>query len=351
MFFKIFKIAIINSVIIFLLIEVLLRVFWQSPYVSSYDGAYLHEKKQNITFKNIDQIYQSDDSIVFRTGIYGEVIGPHHLEGIFDHKIFNVALGGSTTESALVQENYRWADLIKIPTLNFGKSRLNSSQTYENYAHILNHYRLTPKKVFLMDGSNNLSAYLSRGEKSLDNPNTKSSFYRFMLKHSYSLALSWTMLKKSDYLKFYKAQVALNLRIPLLPENELKIYWKKNKLLIDQTITKSLGKFKSLSKEKNIKLIVLSQPHAFFEDFSMQLNELRTTPVINGKRLSLQQSGWLMDEFNKVTLDVASKLGLNYFDVSECLKDSNSIEMYDAFHYTKSGSKSFAHCLNGYLEK
>jgi len=77
-------------------------------------------------FKNISKIYGEEETVSFRTNRFRSIIGPKGFEEIIEND-FAIALGGSTTEYALVAENKQWPDLVRLLTLKFGKSRLSSS--------------------------------------------------------------------------------------------------------------------------------------------------------------------------------------------------------------------------------
>ena len=345
---KILKILSINLIIIFLLTEILLRVVWQSPYVPSYEDAYFHEPNQEILFKNISKIYGEKETVSFRTNRFGSIIGPKGFEEIIKND-FGIALGGSTTECALVPENKRWPDLIGLPTLNFGKSRLDSSHTKENLKYLLKNYGLKPKKVFIMDGANNLSAFLSRGQDALQNKDTKQSLYSLILKSSYSTALLWSYIKSYDYLTFYKTQVALNNKIPLIQDSELEEFWNLEKKAILRSQEEVFRALNDIGG-KDVSILILTQPHSFEEYYKPETIDLRWTPVIKNKRLSILQSKWLVDLYNQTTIEAAKNIGLESIDISSCFqKEPIDGIFYDSWHFTERGSNLFANCLSSSL--
>ena len=345
---KILKLIVINCSLLFILCELMLRVAWQSPYVPSYEGAYFHEPNQSVIFKNVSKIYGQTDIVYFKTDDYGAIVGPEETSNILKGD-YAIALGGSTTECALVTENKRWPDLLDLPTINFGKSRLNSSHTLKNLNFVIENYKMEPRLIFIMDGVNNLSAYLSRGPMGLFSTDPK-GFYRLALTYSYTLALIWTNIKSNDYFAFYKTQVSLNKQMPLMQEEELQKYWIKEKNSIFNSQVKVFKKFKETIKNKNSKIIILTQPHAFEDNYFPMKTELRSTPIINNKRLSIKQAKWLMDSYNETTVEAAKFSNLSLIDVSLCFQgvDTSSL-FYDAYHYTEKGSKYFAKCLTDSL--
>ena len=342
---KVLKLIFINCLVLFVLCELMLRIAWQSPYVPSYEKAHFHEPNQSIIFKNVSKIYGEADEVKFRTDNYGSIIGTTRIEDILKDN-YAIALGGSTTECALVPEGKRWPDLLSMPTINFGKSRLNSAHTLQNLNYVLENYKLNPKYLFIMDGINNLSSYLSNGSADLLNPAPK-SFYRLVLTYSYSLALIWTNIKSMDYLTFYRAQVSVNAQVPLIKDEILREFWKKEKSSILNFQVEVFSKLKEMTNKKGSRLVILTQPHAFEENYIPQTIELRSTPIINNKRLSIKQSKWLMDLYNETTIEASNLVGLDVIDISQCfLRVNTSSLIYDAYHYTEKGSIYFAKCLS-----
>jgi hypothetical protein len=97
----------------------------------------------------------------------------------------------------------------------------------------------------------------------------------------------------------------------------------------------------------NISLIFLTQPHAYRKDFKPRDEDLRLFPTFENKKMTLEQSSKLMDIINNHTLDLAQTMETPYIDVAACFSLLNPSPLfYDSVHYTLSGSRHFAKCVN-----
>ena len=344
------KVILINLILIFFLLEVSLRIFWTNPYVSSYENAYFHEPNVDLKFSKINKLYNYKKKVTFRTGKYGNI--KNGINDPIDFHNYAIVLGGSSTESALVPEGKRWPDLLNIPTLNFGKSRLNTSHSVKNLEYIINEYNLTPSKVFVMDGVNNLHNFIYWGKNGLSKPDFSSgkSLYKFILKNYYTSAFFFSLVKRSDYYLFYKIDVERRKMLPKMTDEDFEKYWGENKDKMYDTLMLALSKIKDLSRKNNIEVHILTQPHAYDENYNIYNEDLRVTPIINNKSLSIKQSRTLMQYYNKLTTIVAKDLSLNFHDISACFESTDTSDLlYDAFHFTIEGSEFFAECLNAKL--
>lgn len=348
----ILKIIVTNCILFFLLCEFSVRLLWPNPYVPFKKSVYFHAPDQSLQFHNISGIYLNAPHIVyFKTDSHGAIIKKELNTGslLSGEKIYDLALGGSTTECALVQEGQRWPDLLDTSTLNFGRSSLHSLHTIANMHYLLDDLKLKPRYVYVMDGINNLSHFLGSGQKGfkkinsgiLDNP------YKFLLRNVYSLAFVWRLIKTHDYLKFYQLEVAKNNLLPLIEQGALENYWNKNKTVLKNTLKELLKKMQTIANSANTELVILTQPHAYFSQFKPFQHDLRVFPVISSKRLSLEQSHWIMQEFNSLTLAASRELGLKNIDVAGCMEKHDPTDLfYDSVHFTDAGSKQLAKCLN-----
>ena len=347
---KIYKIILINIIITLILTEIVLRIFWSNPYAPTNKNAYLHEPKKVIEFRNIDKLYPYDKNVIFKTGIYGEILNKNKSPESYDS--YAIALGGSSVESALVPEGKRWPDLLNIPTFNFGKSRLNSSHTIENLKHILNNHELKHTKLFVMDGVNNLHAYLNFGKHELTSvkPEKNEKLYRIILKYYFTPSYFFNLVKRSDYFLFSKLDVERRKMLSELTDNELNKYWRENQEEMFNILYNVYGKINVISKKNGVELIIISQPYSYNDKHKIVVSDLRVTPIINEKNLTLKQSRMLLHNYNELTLKVAEKLSINFIDVAKCFESNDTSKLlYDAFHFTIEGSILFADCINNKL--
>jgi hypothetical protein len=357
---KVFKIIAINAVLLFFLGEIVLRIWWPNPYVLPEEKVYLHHPLQRIEFHNLDALYASaPDPVVFSTSDEGYIDSKaaraFRENGKKDR--FAIALGGSTTESLVVRENKRWPDLLDIVTLNFGKSRMYSYNTYYSLRYLLVERAMKPTYVFVMDGINNMSRYIGYGAQAFD---VHGYEYRltgpvidFVMENCYLAAFLWRLPKYSNMVHFYRYLVRRNMRNPPMNEESFHVWLADNREPMRKTMLTVFGELAALAREHGTKLIVLTQPHAYVDDYRVHGDlDLRVYPVIDGRRLSVAESRELMDEFNSITLEVARDLGLWNIDVASCLSRFDSSEMiYDAWHFTEAGSAQVARCINSDLRR
>lgn len=346
---KLMKLITINLFVFLILFEILLRIFWSSPYVQNFKGAYFHDPHLDLKFQNIEKLYDYDRDIKFRTGKYGEILGS---KSVNKTNLYAFALGGSSTESALVPEGKRWPDLLSIPTYNFGKSRLNSSHTLANLKYILNNYDLKPKIIFVMDGVNNLSNYIKWGVDGLSSPNyfDDKSLYKFILKNYYTSAFFFSLVKRSDYFLFYKLDVDRRKTMTLISNIELEEYLIENQTEITKSLKEIYGKIRDVGVKNGIEVIILTQPNSYSKDYKVHNYDLRVTPIIKNKALTIDQARMVSNQHNEITMNVANNLNLRVIDVAKCFQNEDPSKLlYDSHHLTIEGSIHLAECINNQL--
>ena len=345
---KIIKIITINILVFLFLFELLLRFFWDNPYVPFDDKVYFHKPFVSYEFTNISQLYDYKKKIKFRTGKYGNIINKKKIN-IQKNQTYALALGGSSVESALVPEGLRWPDLLSIQTFNFGKSRLNSSHTVENLKYIFKNYDLEPKYIFIMDGVNNLSNYITYGENGLSSPeySTNKNIIKFIRKNYYTSALIIDLIKKNNIFIFYKTDTERRNKLEIHTNAFLSEFIKLNKKMMFDSLQSKFIEMKNISQSNNFKIIILSQPTSYYKNFKAYEYDLRIKPIIDGKTLTFDQAYTLFRFYNELTKEVAQSVDLNFIDISKCFDKENTSDLfYDAFHFTVEGSKYFAKCLN-----
>jgi len=345
---KIIKIVTINVLVFLFLFELLLRFFWNNSYVPFDDKVYFHKPFVSYEFINISQLYDYEKKIILRTGKYGNIINKKKI-GIQKNQTYALALGGSSVESALVPEGLRWPDLLSIPTFNFGKSRLNSSHTVENLKYIFKNYDLKPKYIFIMDGVNNLSNYITWGENGLSSPeySTNKNIIKFIRKNYYTSALIIDLIKKNNYFLFYKADTERRNKLAIHKDFFLSEFIRLNKKKMFNSLQSKLIEMKKISQSNNFKIIILTQPNSYYKNFKAYQYDLRTKPIINGKALTIEQAYNLSRFYNELTKEVAQSVNLSFIDINKCFDKKNTSGLfYDSFHFTIEGSKYFAKCLN-----
>ncbi|OGQ40731.1 MAG: hypothetical protein A3I69_02755 [Deltaproteobacteria bacterium RIFCSPLOWO2_02_FULL_40_36] len=343
------SIFIINVFILWLLLEVLLRIVWKSPYTEPFPNTALYYPNLSTIFRNVDQVFDGGlKEVKFKTSHLSFILNEKNE---LPHGNYALSLGGSTTECALLPEGKRWPDLINTPTLNYGKSRLDSIDSYFNLKYILDHFKLHPQFIFVLDGVNNLSHLLS--DRFIFEETSYQHQYgvwwqNAILRHFYVFTFVKKFFQNQNYVEFYKSQVENNLKHPPMFMDDLQKTWMEKRDLFHKKLLEINSKIKNLALSHHSQVILLTQPHSFFEDYvpSNKL-DLRVTPIVDGKRLGILEAGWLMNEFNKLTIQVAKELNIIFLDTAECMAKQNSSNLfYDAVHLTETGAKVFAQCIN-----
>ncbi|MBI2501045.1 MAG: hypothetical protein HYW02_06200, partial [Deltaproteobacteria bacterium] len=121
-------------------IEITLRILWANPYVLLFPDAYIHHPNLHRIFRHLDRVYEgAPDHVYFNTSSLGFIENrrTRELDRGDGTNFYGAAFGGSTTESATVQENSRWTDLLSFPVLNYGLSRMTSVNNYLAMKHVL----------------------------------------------------------------------------------------------------------------------------------------------------------------------------------------------------------------------
>lgn len=351
---KILKIILVNCVIVLALMEVMLRIFWHNPYVPPQPNVYLHHPDTALEFHHIDELYEgAPDPVNFRTSHRGRIVaGDGKYPEDYEAGTYAIAVGGSTTESATVQEGKRWPDMLEIPTFNFGKSRLHSVHSYYNIKHLLEVEQLKPKYVFVMDGVNNLTCYLKRGRGALAVETYEDQVVNpvvdFIVKHIYTAAFLWRMPKQWNYLHFYRYEAEKSRNRPVLTDAEFDSYLRDNREAMTAELARVFAAIDELAVHQGAAVIILTQPHAYRDTYrSFSGYDLRAYPGVDGKRFTLEQARTLFDTFNELTMDAAHGQNMAAIDVAECLVQKGDGDLiYDGFHFTEKGSERVASCVN-----
>lgn len=351
------RLIVMNTCVFVVLADVALRCLWANPYISPYPNTSLHHPQLDFAFHQVHIIDpHAPPTVRFRTSSWSYVQSTRtvRLASQLPAGDYAIALGGSTTECALLPEDSRWPDLVRWPTLNYGKSRLDSADSLVNLRFLTETKGLRPRIIFILDGVNNLSHLLQRGLP-LPGPHYRHQYGAWwqdrILRHVYVAAFAWKFLQRGDYREFYRDQVVRNLHHDGIDEIELQRYWQAHQDEFRRQLHVLYSHLHAVTERAHAVGIVLTQPHAYQESFQPALGQdLRTFPVIQDRRLSLQQSRWLFDQFNALTRKVARTIGLLVIDTAACLAPDAAGELfYDAVHLTMTGARRFAECVNGEL--
>lgn len=353
------KRILLNGTFFLLFTEIALRLVWLNPYVPQADQVYLHQPGEHKVFHRLDALYVgAPDAVLLQTSQLGYIVNARtRNESAATQGRFAIAVGGSTTESATVQEGHRWPDLLEIPTLNYGKGRLYSYNTYLNLRHLLGQRRIAPALVFIMDGINNVSRYIARGPEAFD-----VATYRYtitspvvdaVMTHSYLAALCWWAPKQRSMWTFYEGLARRNRRHAEMSQADFDAYLSAHLLSMRQALRMIYGKMDALLDAHGAVGVVLTQPDAYQAGYAPAYGtDLRVFPVVVDRRLTVAQSAQLMDHFNRLTTDVAQELGMTVIDTAACFRGRDTSALfYDACHFTPAGSRVFADCVNRALQE
>ena len=364
-FKKIPSVVLINLLVPFLIVlglELFLQLFWNNPYLNKpLDiSARLHSKNMNISVTT-EGFYTYKEPVLFRT---------LKDRSIFSGKITNgskfLALGGSTTESSLVPQGQRWPDLLIPPAINYGVSGNYLVDSYYNLIYLHNNLDSSPTTVTIMHAVNDLEFFVNQGSQKFDiqgwlhpleNPlaifdNTDRDFIPGIRVSDSSVMSLITYLRNNTgarrIIEPYVAQRRSRDAMSSL-DNESFLLLKNQ--LIDEFLPKRLAvleKIYEVAEKLDIRLIMLTQPHAFIDDYTPPIQDLRVTPVWQGAKLTLQQTSVLIELINAQTKMSAQESGVKVIDLAKCIgaREVGPL-LFDSVHYSLKGSRTVAECING----
>jgi hypothetical protein len=255
----------------------------------------------------------------------------------------------------VIQEDRRWSDLLVIPTLNYGKSKVFSVQSYFNLTYILEVLRLRPQHLLIMHGINDIWTYIGDGAQEFE-PKTYqyivgNPWTDFVVKHLYLPTFLWRLSKEYNYYAFYRYEARRSLSFPPMSKSAFQHFLR----IFEETLKPKLQNFyrkMALKAEPfEAQLIVLTQPHAYRADYIPYRDDLRSFPVVNGRRMTLLQAQKIMDSYRNLLFDIAHQQHFPLVDVANCFAHVNVGDLiYDSVHLTEKGSRYFADCVNGPLQ-
>ncbi len=345
-----------------LLIELGLRLFWANPYLlyAEPNPAFRLHEPGLLAYARVDgDLYPGAHRIRFRTAPSRALAGTAQqaLSGV-------LALGGSTTECGLLAEGKRWPDLLARPAHNFGVSGNFSLDSYHNLRFLVETGRPAFDTVLLMHGVNDLGRFLARGledfERWAPRPITNvlveadavNQRLLSLLRVRDSALLSFIRYQ-SNNLKgrsFYRSLQLQRAAQEPLPELGAEAFEALRQRLDSELLPARRQVYRDLallSRAANLRLLVLTQPHAYAPGYRPAGPDLRLFPVYRGQRLSPAQASTVMDQINGQTRTLAAELGLELVDVDRCFAEGDSGPwFYDSVHYTPAGAERFAACVD-----
>lgn len=262
------------------------------------------------------------------------------------------ALGGSTTECALVPEGQRWPDLLSPPATNFGVSGNTSMHSLCNLVSLLPR---APARVLVMHGYNDVLALTRRGADldlagldggAIDLYATErpagwlagSRAFR-LLSH---LRGEWF---GRHYLGHYRAFVASQQGRPWLDDAGFAELEQLVATVLLPQRRRILAEMATRCATAASELVLLTQPHSYGAPVPGP-PELRTSFLWRDHRLTFPQCKRLLDAVNAHTLATGRALSVRVVDVAAALlgRDAGAL-FYDQVHYTPEGCRAVADAL------
>lgn len=351
--------AAVSTVLLLAAAEGLLRLAWSNPYRLEVPGeAYvrLHRPGLRATV-SARRLYAGGGDVLVATDAERAI-----RAGVGTVRPSAVALGGSTTESALVPEGLRWPDLVPGGARNYGVSGNTSVESYWNLLHLTGNPGHGIERVYLTHAVNDLRAFLGdAGELSVeswrqppvdlfsvDDPGQRLAF-GLTIRDSWLLSLirfTERELRGRTIFDAYLANREAQAGLPVLGEAGFRRFNRRlrEELLPHRAVV--LERFADAAEEHGLEVVACSQPHAYRTDFDAFAADLRLYPVVNGRRMSMEQTAAAMAAINRQSLAIAARLGWRAVDAATCMAGEDPDPLfYDSVHLTPAGSRMFADCV------
>jgi hypothetical protein len=352
--------AAVSTVLLLAAAEGLLRLSWSNPYRLEAPGesyVRLHRPGLRATV-SASRLYASGGEVVVATDAERAI-----RAGVGAVCPSAVALGGSTTESALVPEGLRWPDLVPGGARNYGVSGNTSVESYWNLLHLTG--GAVPQgieRVYLTHAVNDLRAFLGNvGEFSVeswrqppvdlfsvDDPGQRLPL-GLTIRDSWLLSLirfTERELRGRTIFDSYLANRAAQAGLPVLGEAGFRRFDRqlREELLPQRAVV--LERLAAAAAECGLEVAACSQPHAFRADFDSFEADLRLYPVVNGRRMTIEQAAAVMAAINRQSMEIAARFGWLAVDTAACIAGEDPDPLfYDSVHLTPVGSRVFADCL------
>lgn len=337
--------------------EVFLRIFWSNPYsvqpIAQHYPGFVRLQLPNVDVQyNIKDLYPERSVVRFRTNQDGSVFSTKTGIGPVVH-----FYGGSTTETRYIAEGYRWPELILgINGKNWGVSGNHLLDSVLNFEfHLLE--MPPPDYAVFMHAINDFSArnmfqidsYLkTMGQSRRSNIKVGERFY--LLDFIKTLHEIW--FGESNVKEKIKQNITISKsRVSALNEKEFLFFLDKVIKPFLENRTKVLENLLRVAQNKNVKIVLLTQPHSYGLNFiPLEGEDLRDRPLIDGPNyLTHEQMGTVLDLINENTRSFAKSHEVLLIDVSSVFASLDVSEFfYDGIHYTERGSLTFGQIVNSH---
>ncbi|MBL9079606.1 MAG: hypothetical protein JNL08_19035 [Planctomycetes bacterium] len=354
-------VSVATAALLLVLLELAARALWTDQYdlpngrtpvavTARAQTTRMHPPGFRMTMR-ADGIYRDGGAVRFRTDARSAVLG-HAPDAARELPPPWLALGGSTTECALVPEGRRWPDLLAGPTANFGVSGNTCGNSLANLVSLL---PLAPQRVLLMHAYNDVLAFVRQGE-ALDLANhdggpidlyaterprgwfAGSRLLRFVT----HVRAEWS---GRFYLAHYQRFVAQQATMPWLADESFELVAALlDKVLLPQR-TAVLTEIARRCAEAGAELVLLTQPHSYAAT-GLAGPDLRTSLCWQGQKLRFAHCARLLDAVNDHTRTLGARLGVTVKDVAGAFDTRAAAALfYDQVHYTPEGCQVVADAL------
>ncbi|MBI2500855.1 MAG: hypothetical protein HYW02_05205 [Deltaproteobacteria bacterium] len=177
---------------------------------------------------------------------------------------------------------------------------MTSVNNYLAMKHVLQVQGMKPKIIFMMQGVNDVSAFLRHGVSFFDvdryRPLIRNKGYDFIAKNVYSAAFLWRLWKQMDYHGFYARESRKSRSYPVMTEEEFQSLIERMETPLLAALQGVFNRMQILASSNEARLILITEPDSFRSDYHpWRGDDLRAYPLHRGKRCSVEQAGRLMD--------------------------------------------------------
>lgn len=347
-----------TAALLLVLLELAARALWSDQYdlpsgrspvsvAGQVRTTRLHPPGFQMTMR-ADGIYRDAGACRFRTDARSELLGGTDAQAREPAPLW-LALGGSTTECALVPEGRRWPDLLPRRVANFGVSGNTCGNSLANLVALLPQ---APQRVLLMHAYNDVLAFVRQGQAldlahldggpidlyATERPRgwfAGSRLVRF---------LTYIHAERSGrfYLGHYERFVTQQATMPWLTDEGFdQAALLLEKVLLPQR-TAILTEIAQRCAAAGAELVLLTQPHSYAAA-DLTGPDLRTSLCWQGQKLRFSHCARLLDAVNEHTRAIAQRLGVTLVDVAGTFAARDQAALfYDQVHYTPEGCRVVA---------
>lgn len=342
-----------TAALLLVLLELTARALWTDQYdlpsgrtpvavATQAKATRMHPPGFRMTMR-ADGIYRDGGAVRFRTDARSRLLGD--AAGASPEPAPRwLALGGSTTECALVPEGRRWPDRLPQRTANFGVSGNTCGNSLRNLVALL---PLAPQRVLLMHAYNDVLAFVRQGE-ALDLVNHDGGpidLYATERPQGWfagSRLLRYLIHRRAEwsgrfYLAHYERFVQTQASMPWLADDRFEqVAVLLEKVLLPQR-TAVLTEIANRCAAAGVDLVLLTQPHSYAAA-GLAGPDLRTSLCWQGQKLRFAHCARLLDACNDHTRTLGQRLGVTVVDVAGAFAARDQAPLfYDQVHYTPEG--------------